>query len=96
MLCKYKWYESMAYNKAKVLKENYRKITIGMTKWKLVEMFGEPDSIKQRENTEIYTWWNSEYRGFLRGGLIERRVIVEMKDDVVTGYDGVNIDVKIL
>ena len=86
----------MGFDKAKNLKENYRKITIGMTKWKLVEMFGEPDSIKQRGNTEIYSWWNSEYRGFLRGGLIERRVIVELQDDIVTGYDGVNIDTSIL
>lgn len=81
-------------SKGQMLKEGYKKLTIGMLKWKVIEMFGEPDSIKVHGNIETYTWWSNEFKGIFRGGRIERRVMVEFDNDIICGYDGENVNLS--
>lgn len=78
------------------LKKGYRKLQIGMPLADVLKLFGQPDSVKVRENIKILGWWSREFQGWARGGSIDRRVTVEIQDDKVVGYDGENIDASIL
>ena len=79
-------------SKGSNMKESYENLEIGMTKDEVLSMLGDPDSVKKRGESLVLTWWNREFKGFLRGGTIERRIIVEFENDIVTGYDGENMD----
>lgn len=86
----------MGMFKANDLKKGYRQLEIGMSKEDVLKLFGQPDSIKERDGIKIASWWNREFKGWVRGGSIERRVTVEIKDDKVIGYDAENIDASLL
>ena len=77
------------------IKEGYSQLKVGMSKEEVIELFGEPNSIKNRNGVEILAWWSREWKGYLRGGNVERRVEVEFENGLVTGYDGENIDESI-
>lgn len=64
-----------------------------MSKYLVIELLGEPDSQRLQGNREIYGWFNSEFKGYLRGGRIERRITVEFENNRVVGYDGENVGV---
>ena len=85
----------MGMMKGAKLKDSYKQLRIGMSKAQAINMLGVPDSVRARNGIEILTWWSREFKGLLRGGSIERRVIVEFENGVVTGYDGENIDASI-
>ena len=86
----------MGIAKASHFKNAYSKLRLGMSKEEVLNMLGDPNSLKVRSGIEIYTWWNREFKGLLRGGTIERRIIVEFDKDIVCGYDGENIDASVL
>ena len=85
----------MGMIKGAKLKKGYRKLRIGMHKVDVFALLGDPDAVSTQNEARIFTWWSREFKGILRGGYIERRVIVEIEHGVVTGYNGVNIDASI-
>lgn len=85
----------MGMLKGAKLKDSYKQLRIGMSKSQVINMLGAPDAVKVRASMEILIWWSREFKGLLRGGSIERRVIVEFENGVVIGYDGENIDASI-
>lgn len=86
----------MGMFKGSNIKSGYAKLRIGMSRKEVISIFGEPDSVRKRGNEETLSWCSREFKGFLRGGSIERKVIVEFENGVVCGYDGENIDASIL
>ena len=82
----------MGYAKAVAMQEGYRKLRLGMSKEEVIALFGNPQSQRIKDGTEILGWWNREYRGLLFGGSMERRIVVEIEDNKVVGFDGENID----
>lgn len=75
------------------LKRGYARLYIGMSREEVIGLFGGPDSVRVRGNTEILKWEVQEWKGFLRGGRMTRNVVVEFEDGKVVGYDGENINV---
>lgn len=86
----------MSYRKAVSLKEGYKSLRLGMSKDEVISLFGEPQSQKIRDGIETFSWWDTEFKGILRGGRMERRVTVEFEDGKVTSFDGHNVDVMAL
>lgn len=83
----------MSISKALNMKNGYTMLKLGMSKLIVIELFGQPDSQRLQGNREIYSWFNSEFKGILRGGRIERRIIVEFENNCVVGFDGENVGV---
>lgn len=86
----------MGYAKAVALRDGYSKLRIGMSREEVLTIFGNPQSQRINDGTEAISWWNRENKGLFRGGVIERRVRVEIKDNKVIGFDGENIDTSTL
>ena len=74
------------------MKNGYAQLKIGMTKAEVVSILGEPNSQRVRNGIETYGWFNSEFKGILRGGRLERRITVEFEDGKVIGFDGENVN----
>ena len=85
----------MGMSKGANIKKGYAALKVGMSRDKVISIFGKPDAVKKQGNVEILSWWSREFKGFLRGGSIERRVTVEFEKGVVTGYDGENINASV-
>lgn len=81
----------MGFFKANRFIDGYLKLEIGMLKEDVIKLFGKPDGQKVKNGEEILIWTNSEFKGALRGGTIERRIEVTFEDGKVTGYDGQNM-----
>lgn len=81
----------MSFFRANKFIDGYSKLKIGMPKSDVISLLGEPNGKKVQENQEILIWTNSEFKGALRGGTIERRIEVTFADGKLTGYDGQNM-----
>lgn len=82
----------MGFFKANKMIAGYSNIEIGMPKKEVLELLGEPNGRKLMDGgIEVLKWANTEFKGFLRGGNVERKIEVTFKDDKVTGYDGDNM-----
>lgn len=81
----------MGFFKANKFIDGYSKLEIGMPKEEVLNLFGEPNGQKVKNGEEMLIWTNSEFKGALRGGTIERRIEVAFEDGKVTGYDGQNM-----
>lgn len=81
----------MVFFRANKFIDGYSKLEIGMPKEKVLDLLGKPNGQKVKDGEEILVWLNSEFKGALRGGTIERRIEVTFSDNKVTGYDGQNI-----
>ena len=86
----------MSIFKAREFKKAYQELKVGMEKSKVFYLLGAPDSERILDGVEKYSWVNREFRGLLRGGTMERKIICEFKDDQLIGYDGENITASIL
>jgi len=86
----------MGISKAANMKYAYACLKLGMPKDDVVKLLGKPDSQRIRNGIETYGWFNSEFKGFLRGGRIERRIMVELENNKVVGFDGENIGVTVI
>lgn len=80
-------------SKGAVLKNGYAELHIGMSREEVIELFGDPDSVRVRGGVEILKWEVQEWKGFIRGGRMTRNVVVELEEGKVVGYDGENINV---
>lgn len=85
----------MGMLKGAKFQEAYSKLDLGVPKQTVINMLGEPDSKRLVDGIEKYTWVSREFKGLLRGGSVERKIIVEFKDGVICGYDGENIKASI-
>lgn len=81
----------MGFFKANKFIDGYSKLKIGMSKQEVIELFGEPNGQKIKNGEETLVWTNSEFKGALRGGTIERRIECTFEDEKLTGYDGQNM-----
>lgn len=82
----------MGFFKANKMIDAYSKLEIGMPKERVIELLGSPDGRKVLdESTEVMKWANTEFKGLLRGGNMERKIEVTFKDGKVSGYDGDNM-----
>ncbi len=81
----------MGFFKANKFIDGYSKLKIGMAKDEVISFFGQPNGQKTKDGEEILVWTNSEFKGALRGGTIERRIEVAFSDGKVIGYDGQNM-----
>lgn len=81
----------MGFFKANKFINGYSKLKIGMPKEEVIELLGEPNGQKVKNGEETLVWTNSEFKGALRGGAIERRIEITFEDGKLTGYDGQNM-----
>ncbi len=81
----------MGFFKANKFIDGYSKLKMGMSKEEVISLFGHPNGQKAKDGEEVLVWTNSEFKGALRGGTIERRIEVTFSDGKVTGYDGKNM-----
>lgn len=81
-------------SKGAVLKDGYARLSLGMSREAVIQLFGRPDSQRIRNGVEILKWEVQEWKGFIRGGRMTRSVVVEFEDGKVVGYDGENIKVS--
>lgn len=79
-------------NKAKQMQKGYAALKIGMGKSEVLALLGQPTGQRTSNGTETYIWRNSEFKGWARGGTMERTVTVDFADDAVIGFDAENID----
>lgn len=81
----------MGFFKANKFIDGYSKLKLGMEREEVVKLFGSPNGQKIKNGEEILIWTNSEFKGTLRGGTIERRIEVTFEDGKVIGFDGQNM-----
>lgn len=81
----------MGFFRANKLIAGYSRLKIGMLKDEVLDLLGEPNGQKLKNGEETLIWTNSEFKGALRGGNIERRIEVIFEDGKVIGYDGENM-----
>ncbi len=81
----------MGFFKANKLISGYSQLKMGMPKQEVISLLGQPNGQKAKNGEEILIWTNSEFKGVLRGGTMERRIEVTFEDGKVTGYDGQNM-----
>lgn len=81
----------MGFFKAGKMIDGYNQLREGMSKNDVISLLGEPNGHKRRGGVETLIWRNSEFKGWARGGTIERTIEVDFEDDKVTGWDGQNM-----
>ena len=81
----------MGFLKAGKMIDGYNQLREGMTKEKVISLLGEPDGQKKRNGIETLIWRNSEFKGWVRGGTIERTIEVDFEEGKVCGWDGQNM-----
>ena len=81
----------MGFFKAGKMIEGYSQLKMGMSKEEVIKLLGEPNGHKMIDGVETMIWSNTEFKGWVRGGTMERKIEVNFKDDKVVGYDGQNM-----
>ena len=59
---------------------------------RVISIAGQPDSKLNLGDTIIMTWESSEWKGFLRGGTIVRKMVFVVKEGVIVSRSGENLD----
>ena len=54
-------------------------------------LLGDPSGQRTRNGVETLIWSNTEFKGWARGGNMERKIEVDFEDGKVTGWDGQNM-----
>ena len=81
----------MGFRKAGNMIRGYAQLTTGMSKNEVIKLLGEPSGRKNRNGVETLVWRNSEFKGWMRGGTIERVIECDFEDGKLTGWDGQNM-----
>ena len=84
----------MGFFRAGKMIHGYSQLKIGMRKDKVIEFLGKPNGYKIINGIETMIWSNTEFKGLLRGGNIERRIEVNFQNEKVVGFDGQNMSVS--
>lgn len=72
--------------------EVYEKTNVGMDINEVISKCGEPDEILDLGDTKMLSWVNEEWKGFLRGGTITRKLIFVVKDNKIISKSGQNLE----
>ena len=79
--------------KGSQMKKVYEQLSREMSKEDVINLLGEPDSMKiNTDGIETLGWSSKEFKGLLRGGFIERTIVVEFKGNRVVAFEGNNIN----
>ena len=81
----------MGFFKAGRMIDGYAQLKMGMSKQQVLDLLGNPTGQRARNGVETLIWRNSEFKGWARGGTIERTIEVDFEDGKVTGWDGNNM-----
>ena len=58
----------------------------------VINVAGQPDSKLNLGDTVVMTWESSEWKGFLRGGTIVRKMVFVVKEGVIVSRSSENLD----
>ncbi len=81
----------MGVFKAGRMISGYKQLRQGMSKEEVISLLGEPNGQKKRGGVETLVWRNTEFKGWMRGGNMERTIEVDFEDGKVCGWDGQNM-----
>lgn len=81
----------MGFFKAGNMIDGYSKLKMGMPKEEVIKILGNPNGHKMINGVETMIWSNTEFKGWMRGGSIERRIEVNFQNEKVVGFDGQNM-----
>ena len=81
----------MGFFKAGRMIDGYKQLQMGMPKQQVLNLLGDPTGQRARNGIETLIWRNSEFKGWARGGTIERTIEVDFQDGKVVGWDGNNM-----
>lgn len=81
----------MGFFKAGKMIDGYAQLRVGMTKNDVITLLGDPSGQRTRNGVETLIWSNTEFKGWARGGNMERKIEVDFEDGKVTGWDGQNM-----
>lgn len=81
----------MGFFKAGNMIDGYSKLRMGMSKEEVIKLLGSPNGHKMLNGVETMIWSNTEFKGWMRGGNIERKIEVNFQNEKVVGFDGQNM-----
>lgn len=81
----------MGFFKAGILIKGYKQLRAGMSKNEVISLLGAPTGQKRSNGIETLIWRNTEFKGWMRGGNMERTIEVDFENDKVCGWDGQNM-----
>ena len=84
----------MGFMKAGRMIDGYAQLQMGMSQSSVIGLLGEPSGRRMRGGVETLIWRNSEFKGWMRGGTIERTIEVDFEDSKVVGWDGNNMSMS--
>lgn len=70
----------------------YQKTVVGMNINEVISKCGKPDEIIDLGDTKVLSWINEEWKGFLRGGTIIRKLTFVVKDNKIISKSGQNLE----
>lgn len=70
----------------------YNRAQIGDPIQSIIDACGEPDECINLGDSMIMTWENSEWKGWLRGGTIVRKMTFVSKEGKIISKNGQNLD----
>lgn len=81
----------MGFFKAGKMIDGYSQLRKGMSRAQVLNLLGNPTGQRERNGIETLIWRNSEFKGWMRGGTIERTIEVDFENGLVIGWDGNNM-----
>ncbi len=85
----------MGWFQSSKMVDGYSRLKVGMTKKQVISLLGQPSGQRVRNGIETLMWSSTEFRGIIRGCSMERKMVVDFKDDKVTGWDGQNMSASL-
>ena len=76
----------------KKMRQAYSKIQPNMPITEFINISGYPDSCIGTLNDGILTWSDSVWKGILRGGTIQRKVILFTKNGLIVQFTSENLN----
>ena len=73
-------------------KDMYNRLEEGDHIDDVVFEIGEPDEVLDFKDYQTHSWISEEWKGFLRGGTVTRKLTIVTKDNRVVSWSGVNLD----
>ena len=85
----------MSTSKSRQMVKGYSQLKVGMSKSEVISLLGRPSGQRTRNGIETLVWSSTEFKGFLCGGNMERKLEVDFENDRVTGWDGQNMSASL-
>ncbi len=72
--------------------EVFNETTVGADINEVISKCGDPDEILDLGDSKMLSWVNEEWKGFLRGGTITRKLVFIIKDNKIISKSGQNLE----